>query len=332
MKIAIVKLSALGDIVHAMVVLQYIKKSNKNIEVDWIVEENYKELLEFHPEINNVHVINIKKAKMKKSFSLLFNNLKKVRKLGPYDLVIDMQGLIKSAIVSRLIRSKVTLGFDKTSSRESIASLFYNKTFNYGYSENIIHRNFALMDFGIGLKDRKQAIDNKLPFLYAGQKYSNINLSNSKKNILLIPGASHISKCYSGRYLAELTTLIDANYLVIWGDLKEKKMAEEIKIISPAVNICEKLSINSLISLISQVDLVVGPDTGPTHIAWALNIASITIFGPTPGYRNSYATKINRIIESDSTVNPLKINKSDNSINAININKIAKISIELLKK
>ena len=91
MKIAIVKLSALGDIVHAMVVLQFIKNHYPKIEIDWVVEENFKELLEFHPEINKVHVVNIKKAKKKKSIYLLFIELRKVRKFGKYDLVIDMQ-------------------------------------------------------------------------------------------------------------------------------------------------------------------------------------------------------------------------------------------------
>ena len=67
MKIAIVKLSALGDIIHAMIVLQFIKSHYKEIEVDWIVEESYKDLLESNPDINSVHVVNIKKAKEKKS-------------------------------------------------------------------------------------------------------------------------------------------------------------------------------------------------------------------------------------------------------------------------
>ena len=77
MKIAIIKLSALGDIVHAMVVLQYIKNINAKIEIDWIVEENYKDLLESNLDINKVHVINIKKAKQKKSFTLLYKEIKK---------------------------------------------------------------------------------------------------------------------------------------------------------------------------------------------------------------------------------------------------------------
>ena len=86
MRIAIVKLSALGDIVHAMVVLQFIKKFNKEISIDWIVEEEYKDLLEFHKDIRKVHLVNLKRAKERKSFFLLLSELKKVRKFGFYDL------------------------------------------------------------------------------------------------------------------------------------------------------------------------------------------------------------------------------------------------------
>ena len=135
MKIAIVKLSALGDIIHAMVVLQFIKNHYQKIEVDWIVEESYKELLEFHPDINKVHVVNIKKAKKKKSLYLLLNELRRVRKFGPYDLVIDLQGLIKSALITRMISSDKTFGFDKYSARESLAANFYNQTFNFDYDK-----------------------------------------------------------------------------------------------------------------------------------------------------------------------------------------------------
>jgi len=332
MKIAIVKLSALGDIIHAMVVLQFIKKHYQKIEVDWIVEESYKELLEFHPDINKVHIVNINKTKKKKSFYLLLNEFRRVRQFGSYDLVIDMQGLIKSAVISRLISSPITLGFDKSSTRESIASIFYNKTFKYGYDKNIIERNIALIDFALGLNISKQEIENKLPFLYSSQKHLNTDLSNSKKNILLVPGASHSSKCYPVSNLAELTTLIDANFLIIWGGPKEKIMADKIKELSPSVNVCDKLSIDSLISLISQVDLIIGPDTGPTHIGWALNVPSITLFGPTPGYRNTYVTKVNQIIESNSKVNPFKIDKNDNSIKDINLQEIFKVSQDLLNQ
>ena len=82
--------------------------------------------------------------------------------------------------------------------------------------------------------------------------------------------------------------------------------------------------------MISQVDLVIGPDTGPTHMAWALDKSSVTLFGSTPGYRNAFTTKINRIIESKSEVNPYKIDKNDNSIRDIDVNEIVQVAQELL--
>ena len=331
MKIAIVKLSALGDIVHAMVVLQFVKKINKKIQIDWIVEEKYKELLDNHPDINNLHVVNLNRVKKKKSASFLFKEVRELRKIGHYDLVIDMQGLIKSAIVTKLISSKKTIGFDKNSSKEGLSSYFYSSSFEIDYGLNVICRNVQLVSSAMNFTITKEELKTKKSFLYSKNMYFEENISLNKKNILLIPGASNNSKCYSVKKLAELTTLVDANFLIIWGSLIEKKMADKIKSIAPSVNICGKLSIDSLVSLISQVNLVIGPDTGPTHMAWALNIPSITLFGSTPGYRNSFVTNINRIIESDSTVNPYKINRNDYSINNIKVSEICNLTKKLLK-
>ena len=330
MKIAIVKLSALGDIIHAMVVLQFIKNHNQNIEVDWIVEESYRDLLNFHPDINKVHEVNIKNAKKKTSVFLLLNELKKIRQLGPYDLVIDMQGLIKSAIISRFLPSKLTLGFDKSSARESLASIFYNKTFKLDYNKNVVERNFELIKFALELPYNKEEIHHKLAFLHPTQQHLTPSLSNIKKNIILIPGASFSSKCYPVEKFAELTNLLDANYLIVWGSDEEKLLADKIKKLAPHVNICEKLSIEDLISLVSKTNLVIGPDTGPTHMGWASNIPSITLFGPTPGYRNTFITENNKVIESKSEVNPYKINKNDHSINEISAKEVAKMAQKLL--
>jgi len=330
MKVAIVKISALGDIIHAMVVLQFIKNHNQNIEVDWIVEESYRDLLNFHPDINKVHEVNIKNAKKKTSVFLLLKELRRIRKLGPYDLVIDMQGLIKSAIISRFLPSKLTLGFDKSSARESLASIFYNKTFKFDYNKNVIERNFELIKFALKLPYNKEEIHHKLAFLHSTQQHLTPSLSNIKKNIILIPGASFASKRYPVEKFAELTNLLDANYLIVWGSDEEKLLADKIKKLAPHVNICEKLSIEDLISLVAKTNLVIGPDTGPTHMAWALNIPSITIFGSTPGYRNTFITENNKVIESKSEVNPYKINKNDYSINDISVHDIVQIAKKLL--
>ena len=112
----------------------------------------------------------------------------------------------------------------------------------------------------------------------------------------MIPGASYPAKSYSIEKFVELTKQIDANFLSTWGSEKERIIANEIKQQSSTVEVLEKLSLDGLISLISQVDLVIGPDTGPTHMAWASNVPSITLFGPTPGYRNTFITSINKII------------------------------------
>jgi len=332
MKIAIVKLSALGDIVHAMVVLQFIKNHYPKIEIDWVVEKDFKELLESHPDINKVHVVNIKNAKKKKSLYLLYKELRRVRHFGSYDLVIEMQGLIKSAIISRFIPSKLTLGFDKSSVREGLASIFYNQTFKFAYDKNIVERNIALISSALKIPIIEENIQKKIPFLFSNRTYFFKTLSSSKKNILLIPGASFKSKCYPVEKFSEVATEIDANFLVIWGSQKEKIMANKIQALAPKVIICEKLSLDALISLISQVDLVLGPDTGPTHMAWALNKSSITLFGSTPGHRNSYVTKINRIIESSSEVNPFKLDRNDMSIKDIEVQEILLVSKKLLNQ
>ena len=330
MKIVIVKLSALGDIIHAMIVLQFIKKYHQEAMIDWVVEEGFIGVLENNPHINQIHKVNLQKAKKSKSLYLLWKELRKICKFGKYDLVIDMQGLVKSALVARMIPSIITLGFDQSSLRESLAAKFYNQTYKIDYAENIIKRNIALVSRALELPIDQEDILNKQPFLYSSQKYTFNTISNTKKNIALVPGASYLSKCYPVEKMAELTTQIDANFLIIWGDEKEKVMSDKIKSLSPKVYVCEKLSIDSLISLITQVDLVIGSDTGTTHMAWALNVPSITLFGPTPGYRNTYTTNINKIVESKSKVNPSKINKSDYSINNINVGDIVKLAQKLL--
>ena len=330
MRIAIVKISALGDIVHSMVVLQFIKKYNPEILIDWIVEENYKELLENHPHINQIHTVNLRRAKNSKSIFQLFYELKKMRNLQSYDLLIDMQGLLKSAVIAKIIPSKLTIGFDKKSSREPIASFFYNKKFNIGYEENVVKRNFELVNFALGLPYDFESLDRKLPFLFSTHGYENLNLSCFKKNVVIIPGASNSSKQYPVKKIAELTQRLDINFIIIWGNEYEKKLANEISGLSPKVKISDKMSIDGLVSLVSRADLVIGGDTGPTHLAWALNIPSIALFGSTPGYRNSMVSNINKIIESKSDVNPLKIDKEDFSIQEISVDEVLHFAQSLL--
>ena len=331
MKIAIVKLSALGDIVHSMIVLQFIKKKYPESEIDWFVEKRFLEVLENNPHINQIHQVSLKSVNKSKSFFLIWKELRKIRTLSKYDLVIDMQGLLKSALIAQKIPSDITLGFDKTSLRESFAAKFYNQTYKMDYAENIVERNVALVSHALKLSIDQEDISNKKPILYPSKKYVFNDINYEKQNIAIVPGASFQTKCYPVEKFVELTTKLDANFFVIWESKAEKVMADDIKTSSPNVQVMQKLSLDALMSLISQMNLVIGSDTGPTHMAWALNVPSITLFGPTPGYRNTYITSINKIIESDSEVDPNKINKNDYSIKNIIVDDIVKIAEYLFK-
>ncbi|MDQ7059993.1 MAG: glycosyltransferase family 9 protein [Sulfurimonas sp.] len=129
-KIAIVRLSALGDIVNSAVVLQFISKYYPNAEIEWISEEVFAPLLKLLPELTAVHTINLKKAKKEKSLKLLLSTIKRLKRLNSFDIVIDMQGLIKSAFVSRLI-DKDTHGFDKSSTKRITSNSFLQINFTY---------------------------------------------------------------------------------------------------------------------------------------------------------------------------------------------------------
>jgi len=334
MKIAIVKLSALGDIIHAMVALQFIKKQYPDCQIDWIVEKGFKDVLVNNPDIDNIYTVEIKQAKKNKSLIQLFKQLLKLRKLPKYDIVIDAQGLVKSAIVTRFIPALKRFGFDKASLRESFASKFYTDTCRIKYSENIIKRNIGLISNALNIEITHKDILNKQPFLYSNSDVSFGLFDDAKSNILLIPGASFKSKIYPLENYANITKRLksQANFVILWGNEFEKNIANNIQTIEPTVKIVKKLSLDELKTIILKADLVIGGDTGPTHMAWALNTPSITLFGSTPGYRNTFTTDINKIIESDSQVDPFKIDKNDLSIKTIKVTDIVKITQELLFK
>ena len=330
MRIAIVKLSAIGDIIHSMVVLQYIKEEYPDLTVDWFVDNSLKDILENNPHINQIHTLRFREAK-KKSSLLFINEILKLRNLKKYDLVIDMQNLIKSAIVARVIPSNRTIGLNKASSRESLASIFYSEKYSVEHSLNVIKRNISIINKALNINITNDDIIRKKPFLFF-ENLSCVDLiSKTKPNILLVPGASFTSKMYPIKGYVKISKKINGNFIILWGSPSELLLAEEIKLLSPNVHVVNKLSFNDLKALISNVDLVIGSDTGPVHMAWALNKASITLFGSTPGYRNSYVTNINQIIESNSKVNPYKIDKNDFSIQEINADDIIRLSYKLLK-
>ena len=324
-RIAIVRLSALGDIVNSAVVLQFIHEKYPDAKVEWITEEVFAPLLQNHPLIHAVHTLNIKKLKKSKSFSALKSSISELRSLGEFDIIIDIQGLLKSAIVARLIGAN-THGFDKSSAREGIASYLYKTTSHIEYDENIVKRNTFLVADGLGFVIDDEMLLNKKPVFetidYPLQK-------SDKKNIAIVIGASWESKKYPKESIAKLCNELKENCIIIWGSEAEKQDGDWICENSSYAIMAPKLSLNELVSLISSVDLLIGNDTGPTHMAWAQNIPSITLFGPTTT-RMIYETPKNIGIKSPSVVDIYKINKNDFSIKEIEVSEILLRAKELL--
>ncbi len=336
MKICIIKLSAMGDIIHSMITLQFIKKALPNCQIDWIVEENFKGILENNPHIDNILPVNLKTIKTKKSE--IFNQIKLLNTYAKnnYDVVIDAQGLIKSAIVSKIVGGRVLgsqiVGFDKDSIREKIASWFYDETVNIGYEKNVINRSIKVICDPLGIKVNKEDILNKEPFLYSSMRSHSGELEPGLNYIIFIVGASKLNKIYPKEKFLEIAqNLPNEKIEVIWANEDEKNAADYLKDNCNNVTVCEKMNLDNLKLKIKNSSLVIGGDTGPTHIAWALNVPSITIFGNTPQSRNTYITDINLVVKSNSKVDALNLDKKDFSIKDINSNEIVTLAKNLLK-
>ncbi|MGE4420315.1 MAG: lipopolysaccharide heptosyltransferase I [Sulfurimonas sp.] len=325
MKICIVKLSAMGDIIHAMAALQFIKKELPSSQIDWVVESAFKGVLQNNPHIDNILEVNLKSIKKKKSE--IFNQYKIIKSYSKnnYDIVIDAQGLLKSAIVAKIIGAKIIAGFDKESIRESVASIFYNKKVSIAYDANTIERNATVICEPLGIKITSEKILNKDKFLFST---SHVNNLPEVFNLFVI-GSTWESRNYPKEKFVKIAEALGIQTFIVWGSEKEHLRALWMQDNSKYLHVLPRGSLDELKFVISKCSLLIGNDTGPTHMAWGLNIPSITIFGPTPINR-VYVTPINKVIKSSSEINHYKLNKNDFSICEIESERIVKIAKELL--
>ena len=332
MRIAIVKLSALGDIVHAMVALQFIKAQFGDIEIDWIVEERFAGLLQANPDISQILSVNIKA--LKKNKLTFFQELKKIRAYAKnnYDLVIDAQGLIKSAVTAKLLGKRIA-GFDENSIREKTASRLYDIKIACAYDENTINRNATVLSAPLGFTITHDEILTKKPFLFVENASQELDgyFPSKLNTVMFVIGSTWASRNYPVEKFVKIAQALPDNCVVLWGNAQEKANADWMSKQCGNITVLPQMDLNNLKSAVARADLVIGNDTGPTHMAWAANKPSITIFGPTPTSR-VYQTAINKVVKSDSIVNPYKLNKQDFSIRTIDEHEIIDQAKYLLSK
>jgi heptosyltransferase I len=324
-RIAIVRLSALGDIVNSAVVLQIIRHHYPHAIIDWVVEEGFAPILNNHPLLNDVIAIPLKRIKKTKSFSLLRETISILRSRPPYDQIIDAQGLLKSALVASFLKGKVH-GFDRHSAREAIAAWFYDTASAIPYEMNVIKRNVLVITEALQIPYDENEILTK-ESLFPLQERPNEFLN--PKNIACVIGASWPSKCYPREHFVTVCDNLPYPCYLIWGSENERLDAQWISSHSSNAHVAPQMSLTQLVNFIGHCDLVIGNDTGPTHMAWAMNRASITLFGPT-NERMIFPTASNLGIKSPSSVNILKINRDDFSICDIDPISVIETAKELL--
>ncbi|MFP6248213.1 lipopolysaccharide heptosyltransferase I [Helicobacter pylori] len=334
MKIAIVRLSALGDIIVSAVFLALIKERFTDAQIEWFVDERFGAILEHSPYIDKLHPIALKSALTTFNPLKIFKLFKSLRAYE-YDIIIDMQGLVKSALITQMLKAPKKVGFDYASAREGLSAFFYSQKVSIAYDEPILKRNFTLLSHALNLPKNEisEGLNSRFKvFSYQDSpKIDALNLNKNKLKILFVLETSKINKTYPTERFKELALALE-NFQIcllwhadedkanaLYGALKHKR----------DVLLLPKLTLNEVKALLFKMDVIIGGDTGITHLAWALQKPSITLYGNTPMERFKLESPINVSLTGNSNAN---YHKKDFSIQNIDPKKIKECVLNLLKE
>ena len=282
-RILIVRMSALGDIVHALPVLAALRRAWPDAQVDWIVDEAYASILSLAEGLHQRVVVRGKGPGA-------MGYLSAVRHLRAqnYDAALDLQGLIKSAVWAKLSGAARVIGFDRAHLREPMAALFYTETVVPFDAPHVIQKNLSILkafDLAPGpleLPLHPEAAMATTTALAA--------VGGPRQYVVLNPGAAWPNKRWPadrfGALAAELHAHTRLRSLVTWGP-NEKALAEAVVSASGgAAGIAPPTAIADLAVIMRDAALVVSGDTGPLHIAAAMGTPLVGLYGPTWPERN----------------------------------------------
>ncbi|WP_299547428.1 lipopolysaccharide heptosyltransferase I [uncultured Helicobacter sp.] len=325
LNLAIVRLSAMGDIIHSASILPSLLKvlnAHCTIRLSWIVDSAFKEILEDSPYIHQLIALPLKNAIHSKDLKALLAIHKALNKES-FDIVLDMQGLIKSALVAKSLKTKSLFGFQTP--KEFLAKFFYSKKIPIPYSSHILLRN-ATLAFGAFNLPTPSLETLKSPGQFLGVKPMEFSfLLKFQKKILCVLETSKPNKTYPLENFLELTKLLNAKgYTPIFLTKNPIQIPKNANF-----QHAHSLSLTQIKSLVAQMDLVIGGDTGITHLAWALRRPSLTLFGATPSERFNLNTPQNLSLSANPNAN---YDKNDFSIKTISPNAILKLVEQLLNQ
>jgi len=332
MKIAFVRLTSLGDIILAMAALQVVRRRLPGCHITWVADRRFADILDHNPDIQQIIRVDLRELKRKKSLSALCAEYRRLASCGRFDAVIDLHGMTKSAVIAAILGG-VRHGFARQMRKEPLAGLFYNRCLPVPLDLPAVCRYATLAAQSLGLDFLRDELCPPEPYLFSGAGDSAATdeyFTSGKRTILLVPETSAHYKNYPQEGFARLADRLQENIIVCHGNQQEFRTASLIAERSPHVRVLPRLNLNQLKAAVGRCDLVIGGDSGPTHIAWASGVPSITLFGATPVC--ICPTDRNRIIKTPSKVNLRKHDASDHSVRYIPEDVIVGQALEVLQK
>jgi lipopolysaccharide heptosyltransferase I len=323
-KVALVRLSALGDVIHALPVARALRRAYPHAELSWLVEAREAAVLREHPDLDHVISVDTRgwRGRLGREARSLWADLRELRgqlRARRFDVAVDAQGLLKSGIITRLTGAPVRVGFGAARCKERVSALFTNRhVIPPPAAAHVVEQNLALLGaLGIPggapeflIPPRPEAQRRMDEFLVeAGWKPGD-------RLVALNPGAGQPRKQWApARYAGvgeRLGAETGARVLLLWGPA-ESHLAREIALgmrgpgrAAARPLLAPPTDLDELTALLRRAQLMVSGDTGPLHLAAALGTPALGLFGPTSGRRNGpYGPRCRALQSADGTMEGL---------------------------
>ncbi|EKT4466336.1 lipopolysaccharide heptosyltransferase I [Pseudomonas juntendi] len=287
MRVLIIKTSSLGDVIHTLPAITDAAHAIPGIRFDWVVEEGFAEIPSWHPAVDQVIPVAIRRWRknlwqtLKSGEWKAFKQRLRERK---YDLVIDAQGLVKSAWLTRYVKAPVA-GLDRYSAREGWASRFYDRRLSVAVGQHAVERVRQL--FALAL-----AYDLPEGLGRYGLDLDRLQLPPAAPYVVFLHGTTWATKHWPEAYWRELAERLGRRNLQVrlpWGNPAEKARAERIAQGLKNCEVLPKLNLAGVARVLAAAKACVAVDTGLGHLAAALDVPTISLFGPTnPGLTGAY--------------------------------------------
>lgn len=279
MNILIVRLSALGDIVHAIPAAAALRRAFPDARIDWLVEARHRDILDLVTVIDRLVIVR---------HSTVGGWTRVLRELraAPYDVALDFQGLTKSAVLARGSGAGRVLGFSLGHLREKSARPFYTGTAD-AEGGHAIQKNLRLLRT-LGIEDTR--IEFPLAAVDSPAMTTLRTAIDGTSFALINPGAAWPNKRWPAQRFGALAASIREQQgllpIVVWGPGEQELAEAVVAASSGAAVLAPPTTIRDIVSLCRAAALFVAGDTGPLHIAFAVATPAVGLFGPTDPMRN----------------------------------------------